>query len=95
MTKSDYISKTKNCTKRKSYMQKMSARSIPIYPVNLATFEENWTFGRTKRPFWTPVVPKRDMMWYEVLRPYLFSAYCACIFYVKMATSAVEGPAYP
>ena len=39
--KNDYISKTKNRSKEKSYMQKMSARSIPIYPANLATYEES------------------------------------------------------
>ena len=33
----------------------MSARSIPIYPANLANYEETLTFGRPKRPFWTPV----------------------------------------
>ena len=24
------------------------------------------TFGRPKRPLWTPIAPKRDMMWYEI-----------------------------
>ena len=32
----------------------MSAKSIPIYPANLATFEESGIFGA----FW----PKRDKM---------------------------------
>ena len=54
----------------------MSARSIPIYPANLVTSEESWIFGHPKRPFWTPVAPKRDMMWYEVLRPSFFLAHC-------------------
>ena len=25
--------------------------------------------GNKKRPFWTPIASKRDMMWYEILRP--------------------------
>ena len=81
ITKSDYISKTKNRTE-KSCVQKMSARSIPIYPTNLATFEENLIFGRPKRPFWTPMAPKHDIKfnahhYFQPLR----------IFYVKMVTS--------
>ena len=45
----------------------MIVRLIPIYPAaNLATFEESLTFGHPKRPFWTLVVPKRDMIWYEI-----------------------------
>ena len=38
MNKGDYISKTKNPTK-KTFMQKMSVRLIPINPANLATSE--------------------------------------------------------
>ena len=68
MNKSDYISKTKNCTK-KSFMQKKSVRSIPIDPSNVATYEESLIFGCPNRPFWTPAAPKRDMMWHEILRP--------------------------
>ena len=45
-----------------SFMQKMSARSIPIYPEHFTSFEESWIF-------WPP---KRDMMWYEILRPSFF-----------------------
>ena len=60
ITKSDYISKTNNRTK-KSFMQKMSVRSIPIYPAYLATFEGSCIFWRPKRPFWIPVATKRDM----------------------------------
>ena len=52
-------------------------RSIPIFPVNLVTFEENRIFGRPKRPFWIPAAPKHDMMWYEILHPSLFSVHCA------------------
>ena len=40
----------------------LSVRSIPIYPANLATFEENRIFERPNRPFWTPAAPKRNMM---------------------------------
>ena len=46
----------------------MSTRSIPIYPRNLATFEESIIFWRPKRLFWTAVAAKRDMMWYYILR---------------------------
>ena len=41
ITKIDFISKTMNCTKKKSCMQKMSVRLIPINPANVAPFEEN------------------------------------------------------
>ena len=52
--------------KKKLFMQIMSVRWIPIYAVNLDNFEESWIFGYLKRPFWTPVAPKRDMMWYDI-----------------------------
>ena len=39
--KIDHKSKTKYCTKKKSCVQKLGARSIPIYPENLAAFEES------------------------------------------------------
>ena len=39
-TTSDYISKTKNRNK-KSFVQKMSVRSIPKHRANLAIFEES------------------------------------------------------
>ena len=60
-------------------MQKISDRSISIciYPENLVTSEECWTFGHPKRPFWTTTVPKRDMMWYEILRLSFFLGHCA------------------
>ena len=38
----------------------------------MATFEESWIFRHPKRPFWIPAAPKRDMMWYEILRPSFF-----------------------
>ena len=47
---------------KKSLMQKMSVRSISIFPANLATFKENEIFGYPKRPFWMTVAPKYDMM---------------------------------
>ena len=31
--------------KKKPFIQKMSARSIPIYPANLAIYEKSWIFG--------------------------------------------------
>ena len=73
-------SSTKNCRKKFIYLQKMSVRSIPNYPANLATFEESCIFGRPKHPFRTPVVPKRAMMWCEILRPsfFLYIAHCLC-----------------
>ena len=64
---------------KKSFVQKMSTRSIPIYPVNLATFEENWIFGHPERPFWAPMAPKRDVMCYEILYPSFFLAHCASL----------------
>ena len=49
----------------------MSAKSIPIYPANLATFEESWIFGAQNAPFERP---KRQthMMWYKILSPSFF-----------------------
>ena len=44
-------------------------------PCKFGNFEENLIFVRPKRSFWTPVVPKRKMTWYEILRPSLFSAH--------------------
>ena len=58
---------------KKSFRKKMSARTIPIYPRNLATFEESWILGSRLGA----CAPKRDMMWYENLRPSLFSAHWA------------------
>ena len=71
--KIEHISKTKNHSK-KSFMQKMSVRSIPIFPANVATFEWNWIFG-LKLNFWV-IALKRDMMWHEILRLSLVSAHC-------------------
>ena len=53
-------------------MQKMSARSIPIYPVNLATFEESYIFGA---PFGRCDIPKHDVI-YEILRSTFFLTHC-------------------
>ena len=73
------ISQKLGIAQRKSFIRKVSVRSISIYLSNLATVDENWIFGRLKRPFWTPVKPKREMMWYEILRPSIFSAHCASL----------------
>ena len=54
----------------------MIVRSIAIYPVDLATFEDSWIFERQKPPFWTAVAPKRDMMWYEILQAALLNLAC-------------------
>ena len=62
-----HIWKTKNRTKKKLFMQKMSTRSIPIYPANLATFEESWILGRPKRPFWMATAPKREWNFMSVI----------------------------
>ena len=59
-------------SQKKIFLRKMSVRSNPIFQANLATSEENWIFGRPKRPFWMPIMPKRDMMWYEIFRTSLF-----------------------
>ena len=46
------LTKTKKyLDQKKSFMCKISARSIPIYPAKLATFEASWIFGCPKRPF--------------------------------------------
>ena len=68
-------------------MQKLSARSIPIYNANFATFEESWNFRCTKRPFLTAVAAKHDMIWYEISRPSFFYP----IAHLKMATSEPGG----
>ena len=54
------ISKTNNNTKKVIYA-KNEHQSIPIYPANLATFENSWIFERPKCPFWTATAPRRDM----------------------------------
>ena len=60
----------------------------------LSLFKKVEFLGTEKRPFWTPVAPKRDMMWNEILRPLSFST--LRIFYVKMATTeGGGGSAYP
>ena len=59
------ISQKLRIAHKKSFVQKMSALSIPIYPANLAIFKESWCFG-------SPVVGKRDMMWYEISRQPFF-----------------------
>ena len=40
--------------KMDSKLQKMSVRSIPIYPANLVTFEESLIFGHPNAPFGRP-----------------------------------------
>ena len=54
MTKSDYILKNKNRTKNIISLKNECHMSIPIYPENLATFEENLIFvapfGRVRAP---------------------------------------------
>ena len=55
------ISQKIRIAQKKSFMEKMSARSIPITPANLATCEESW-ISDAKHPFWTTVAPKRNMM---------------------------------
>ena len=39
-------------------MQKVNARSIPIYSVYLATFEESFIFGAPFGRVWAPMAPK-------------------------------------
>ena len=58
----------------------MSVSSIPIYPAYFITHRKSWIFWRPKCPFWTPAALKRDMMWYEILRPSFFQhiAHLSC-----------------
>ena len=56
------ISQKLRITQKKLFMRKMSVRSIPIYPANLATFEEKKIFGQGKYRFWSPAAPKREIM---------------------------------
>ena len=48
---------TKNRTK-KSFVQKLIVRSIPIFPANVATFEENLLVCASFWTFWTPITQK-------------------------------------
>ena len=70
-------------------MQKMSVRYIPIYPANLATFQESWIFG----------APKGDMKYlcptyllgqFIYFMPNIYFSTLR-IFYVEMATSEGGG----
>ena len=74
-SKKDHISKTENRTKKVIF-----AKNERQVNSNLASrFGQFWrklNFGCPKRPFWTPAAPKRNIMWYEVLRPFLL-AHCA------------------
>ena len=85
ITKSDYISKTKKRTKKYIYV-KMSVRSNPIYPANLATFEEGWIFGFPKLPFLDDrgARTRYDVIWKFTTINFFCSSW---IFYFKMATS--------
>ena len=47
----------------KLLVQKISARSIPIYPANLVIFQKSWIFGVPFGRVWVPVAPIRDMIW--------------------------------
>ena len=62
------ISQKLRIAQKKSYVQKMSVWSIPIFHENLANFEGNWFFGCPKHPFWTPVAAKHDMMWCAIIK---------------------------
>ena len=66
----------------------MNARLNPIYPENLATYEEIWIFGGPKRPFLTAAVPKRDVICN--ITAIIFVSTLR-IFYVEMATSEEGG----
>ena len=51
------ISQKLKIAQKKSFMQKMSARSIPIYSENLTTFEESGIIGAPfGRPNFTPII---------------------------------------
>ena len=65
----------------------MSVGSIPIYPANLATSEENWIFRRPKRPQRPnarSAQTRYDVIW-NFTPIYILST--LRIFYVKMAIS--------
>ena len=53
--KKPIISQKLRITQKKSFMQKFSTRSIPIYSANFATFEESWFFGALLI-FWAPII---------------------------------------
>ena len=67
---------TKN-RRKKSFIRKMSVRSIPIYPANLATFEESWIFGRPKQHLLDARGTQTRLMWYQILRSSFCLAHCA------------------
>ena len=73
--------------------------NIYAYNINfwrgLTTFEEDLIFRQQKRPFCTPVAPKRDMMWYNILRPSLSSAHCASFMLRWSLLRGGKGSAYP
>ena len=65
----------------------MSIRSIPIFPANLATYEENLSFRAPK----TPLLDAQTR--YDVIGSFqhIFSFSTLRIFYVKMANSEGGG----
>ena len=67
------ISQKPRMTQKISFMQELSARSIPIYSANLPFFEESLIFGKVE----FGRLCKRDMMWYAILHMSFFLAYCA------------------
>ena len=82
----DHIWKTKNRTKKKSFVRKIAVRWIRIFPVNLATFEENLIFWTSFWTFRTQITQNLKNLRHD------FSLVSAlCIFYVKMATSERGG----
>ena len=56
---------------------------IPIYAVNWVTFKESGF------SVCAPMVPKPDMMWYEIYDHHFFSS--LRFFYVKMVISKIGG----
>ena len=76
--KIDYISKTKSRTK-KTHKQKIIVRSILIFPVNLATFEQFFYVAEWLH-LWRPITKNRKNR-FRILR----------IFNVKMDTSKGGG----
>ena len=72
-------------------MQKKNVRWIPC---KFGHFWRKFNFWTSKRPFWTPVAPKRDVMWHKVLRPSLLSPDCAS-FMSRWPLQRGRGSAYP
>ena len=71
------ISQKLRIAQKKWFFQKIKRPVNSNLHCKFGHFGESWIFERPKRPFWTPVAPKPEVMWNEILRTSLFLAYCA------------------